>query len=69
MAASIGATEAVAALLGAGADINARDIVGMTPLMFAARGSETSHTATTKLLVSEGADHRARDDVSLLSFL
>ncbi|XP_076435310.1 uncharacterized protein LOC143275219 [Babylonia areolata] len=45
-------------LLRAGADVNAKDSDGCTPLMWAGRGG---HTNTSKLLMEHGADVNAKD--------
>ncbi len=51
--------EVITALLGAGADVNARDKDGMTPLMFAAVHNPNPEVAST--LLAAGADVNARD--------
>ena len=50
----------VQALLDAGADVNAKDIRGMTPLLYAV-SSEEQNAATIKLLLAKGADPRVKD--------
>jgi ankyrin repeat protein len=53
-AASYGPVDAVRALLEAGADVNAKDVRGMTPLMYAV-SSETQDPVLVKLLLARGA--------------
>jgi ankyrin repeat protein len=53
-AAAYGPIDAVKALLDAGADVNAKDIRGMTPLMFAV-SSEVQDPVLVKLLLTRGA--------------
>jgi ankyrin repeat protein len=50
----------VQTLLDAGADVNAKDIRGMTPLLYAV-SSEEQNTANIKLLLAKGADPKAKD--------
>lgn len=57
-AAFAGRDKDVKALLSAGADVNAEDMSGFTPLLLAA---EKGHTETIKILVSAGADLAAKD--------
>lgn len=49
-------------LLDAGADVNARDIRGMTPLMLAA-ASETQNPEVVRLLLAKGAEVNAKSTV------
>ena len=58
LAALMGHREAVAALLGRGANVNARDNEGSTPLMFAC----TSDSAIATMLLEHGADPRPASD-------
>jgi ankyrin repeat protein len=53
-------------LIADGADLNARDEDGQTPLHFAARDSENS--AVIEALIAAGADIKARDSVGRLPF-
>src|SRR5439155_20714940 len=55
LAAAGGPTDLVAMLLDAGADVNAKDVRGMTALMLASAGDHTSPDVI-RLLLSEGAD-------------
>ena len=55
LAAPSGDAAVIAALLDAGADVNARDSRGMTPLMLAVAG-ETQDRRVVKLLLARGAD-------------
>lgn len=57
-AAEKGGEEAVARLLAAGADVNAKDKSGATPLHEAAR---RGHTGAVRLLVEAGADVHAKN--------
>jgi ankyrin repeat protein len=65
-----GDVKAVEAALGAGADVNARDADGITPLMHAARGDRpeianpgpTDHPEVVELLINRGADVNAKTD-------
>lgn len=59
MAASYGSPELILALLDAHADVNARDVAGMTPLVFAV-SSENQDPAVVKLLLSAGATAAAK---------
>ena len=52
-----GQTEAVKALIAQGADVNAKDLRGMTALMWAALGG---HTEAVKALLEAGADVNAK---------
>lgn len=54
----------MSALAEAGADVNARDVCGMTPLMHAARGD---HEAAAAALLGAGALPRVKDIVSSLA--
>ena len=55
---SIRRGETIRVLIEAGADVNARDLGGMTPLMFASYKSTTSVVVT--LLIEAGADVNAK---------
>lgn len=70
LASENGRAAAVRLLLGAGADANAADADGWTPLAFAARGG---HIAIAKDLLDAGAKVDSRDCVSMkyvnISFL
>ena len=57
-AALIGQTGAVSDLLASGADVNARDRYGRTPLMEAVYGG---HADTVEALLKRGADANAKD--------
>jgi uncharacterized protein len=69
-AARSGDIKAVGAALGVGADVNARDADGITPLMHAARGDRpeiatpgpTDHPEVVELLIERGADVNAKTD-------
>lgn len=69
-AAVSGDTNAAKAAIEAGADVNARDGHGMTPLMFAAKGERpnqsspevTDHPDVVRLLLERGADFNANED-------
>ncbi|MBX9601195.1 MAG: ankyrin repeat domain-containing protein [Bryobacteraceae bacterium] len=54
--------ETVRALIKAGADVNARDIRGMTPLMLAV-GTETQDAGVVEELLLAGADVQAKSEV------
>ena len=54
LAATYGPIEAVRALLDAGAEVNAKNVRGMTPLMFAV-SSEVQDPALVKMLLARGA--------------
>jgi ankyrin repeat protein len=54
-------------LLGAGADANARDKAGMTPLMHAAGGNVP--VGAIKVMLKAGADVNARDDTGMTPLL
>jgi len=58
--AGLGDLKAIRAILARGADVNAFDSLGRTPLMYAA-GSDILPLDTVKLLVERGADVNARD--------
>ena len=53
-----GETEKVKALLESGADVNAKDLIGLAPLMLAAFHS---HTETVAVLLEAGANLEAKD--------
>lgn len=55
LAVTFGPLEVVQALIDAGADVNARDLRGMTPLIYSV-SSETQDAAIVKLLLAKGAD-------------
>jgi ankyrin repeat protein len=55
LASTYGPAETVRALLDAGAEVNAKDIRGMTPLMYAVT-SDHAEAAIVKLLLARGAD-------------
>src|SRR5439155_20612368 len=59
LAAAGGPTDLVAMLLDAGADVNAKDVRGMTPLMLASACDHTSPDVI-RLLLSKGADVHAK---------
>lgn len=59
LATAYGSIETVSALLDAGANVNARDVRGMTPLMLAI-ATDRPNLATVKLLLSKGADVSAK---------
>jgi ankyrin repeat protein len=59
MAAPYGSPEIIRMLLDAHSDVNARDVSGMTPLIFAV-ASENQNSEVVKLLLSAGADTKAR---------
>src|SRR5258708_2671199 len=58
-AAEAGDTATVQTLLNKGADIEAKNITGMTPLM---RAAEFGHTETVKVLLARGANINAADE-------
>lgn len=60
-AASSGSTELVRLLLEAGADVNAMNDDGETPLMRAAASQEEGHNHVVALLIEAGANATARD--------
>jgi ankyrin repeat protein len=62
MAAVGGRPEAVDLILRAGADVNARDIRGMTPLMWAV-ATDRPQPAIVRLLIEHGADPLVRSSV------
>ncbi len=57
-AAEDGETEKVKALLESGADVNAKDLIGLTPLMLAA---SLGYTETVATLLEAGANLEAKD--------
>jgi ankyrin repeat protein len=59
MAAAYGSPELIGLLLKARANVNARDVAGLTPLMFAV-ASENQDPEVVKLLISAGADVEAK---------
>ena len=59
MAASYGSPELIGLLLNAKANVNAKDVAGLTPLMFAV-ASENQDPEVVKVLLSAGADASAR---------
>ena len=60
-AAPYGTPELLRALIDAGAQVNAKDIRGMTPLMLAV-ASETQNPEVVRLLMNNGADVKARSE-------
>ena len=58
-AAELGDIEAIKKNLAAGADVNAKDILGCTPLFNAAFGG---HKEIAELLIDAGADVNAKDE-------
>ena len=66
IAATYGRLDAVRLLAAAGADLNARDYQGRTPLWIAA---SRGHAAVVEALLAAGADHDARDDKDMSPFL
>ena len=58
---------ALAAMVERGADVNARNDAGQTPLMMAAMGSRDSNLI--ELLVHQGADVRARDKSGMTALM
>ena len=62
MAAPYGKPEAIKALLDAGADANAKDVRGMTPLMLAV-SSENQDVRVAKLLLSRGAQVNVKSSI------
>src|SRR6185295_8891621 len=59
MAAPYGSPEMIRVLLDARANVNARDVAGMTPLMFAV-ASENQDAEVIKLLLAAGADTKVQ---------
>jgi ankyrin repeat protein len=59
--AHMGRTDLVKELLEKGADVNAKDKIGWTPLIYAAQGWPREHADTVKFLLDRGADVNARD--------
>ena len=62
-AVAAGNIEAVKQHLADGADVNATDEVGWTPLHRAVIGSHTDHTETAEFLIASGADVNARNAI------
>ena len=62
-AVAAGNIEAVKQYLADGADVNATDEVGWTPLHRAVIGSHTDHTETAEFLIASGADVNARNAI------
>ncbi|MEO2184393.1 MAG: ankyrin repeat domain-containing protein [bacterium] len=60
-AVAAGNIEAVKQHLADGADVNATNEVGWTPLHRAVIGSHTDHTETAEFLIAAGADVNAKD--------
>lgn len=73
--AAVGDTKAIEAALAGGADVNARDADGITPLMHAARGkgpkiadpAPTDHPEVVELLIQRGADVNAKTDTGFVA--
>lgn len=61
MAAPFGPPELIQTLLDAGANVNAKDVRGMTPLMLAV-ATDHQDPAVIRLLLSRGADPRMKDE-------
>jgi len=61
----LGNIEAIKQHLADGADVNATDEVGWTPLHRAVIGSHTDHTETAEFLIASGADVNAKDEEGL----
>ncbi len=59
MAAPYGSTEMIRIFLDAHADVNVRDVAGMTPLMFAV-ASENQDPEVIKMLLAAGADPKVQ---------
>ncbi|MBC8472325.1 MAG: ankyrin repeat domain-containing protein, partial [Planctomycetes bacterium] len=55
-AAEAGQTDVVKFLIAKGADVNAENINGRTPLLFAAFGADKGHKEVVELLIENGAD-------------
>jgi uncharacterized protein len=64
-AAGVGSLQATELLLDAGANVNARDSLGQTPLMRAVSGREPRHEAIARKLLSSGADPSVVDQQGL----
>ena len=62
MAAPFGPPELIARLIEAGADVNAKDVRGMTPLMLAV-ATDHQDKAVIRLLLEHGADIQARSNL------
>jgi Ankyrin repeats (3 copies) len=60
-AAHMGRTDLVKELLDKGFDVNAKDKIGWTALIYAAQGKPREHADTVKLLLDRGADVNAKD--------
>jgi ankyrin repeat protein len=64
-AAAVGNIEAVKQHLAAGADVNAKDKLGWTPLFYAAFSGRTE---VAELLIAEGVDVNAKDNLGTLRY-
>ncbi len=62
MSAAFGPPELIKTLLDAGANVNAKDVRGMTPLMLAV-ANDHQDPAVIRLLISHGADAQIKDDI------
>ena len=62
IAASVGHIEAVQQHLGLATDVNAKDVVGETPLHYA---TQFGHKEIAELLITKGADLNAKDNLSM----
>jgi ankyrin repeat protein len=66
MTAPLSSPEVIDVLLKAGAKVNARDVRGMTPLMFAV-ASDVPNVATIRMLIEAGADKDIKSNESELA--
>lgn len=67
VAATSGPAELVKALLDAGADVNAKDVRGMTPLMLAV-ATDRPNPEIIRMLLDKGADVKAKSDLGETAF-